>query len=90
MSNDEFILILSIFFLFTNKVCDHFRPIPGQKCKKCNKCDLYKTEDEEKVIKEAATKARNEFLKSHPEARGVNLLENNVIGPVTNEGMLYS
>ncbi|CAB4425721.1 unnamed protein product [Rhizophagus irregularis] len=69
--------------------CDHFRPIPGQKCKKCNKCDLYKTEDEEKVIKEAATKARNEFLKSHPEARGVNLLENNVIGPVTNEDDNY-
>ena len=76
---------MKIFLLLL--VCDHFRPIPGQKCKKCNKCDLYKTEDEEKIIKEAAMKARNEFLKSHPEARDVNLLENIAIGPVT-EGML--
>ncbi|CAG8748729.1 1198_t:CDS:2, partial [Funneliformis caledonium] len=58
-----------------------------QKCKKCNKCDLYKTEDEEKVIREAATKARNEFLKSHPEARDVSLLENTSIGPVATESM---
>ncbi|CAG8522921.1 6090_t:CDS:2 [Funneliformis mosseae] len=69
--------------------CDHFRPIPGQKCKKCNKCDLYKTEDEEKVIREAATKARNEFLKSHPEARDVSLLENTSIGPVATENEKY-
>jgi hypothetical protein len=60
--------------------------VPGQKCKRCNKCDLYKTEDEEKVIKEAAAKARNEFLKSHPEARDVNLLENAAIGPIASEG----
>ncbi|CAG8745144.1 7019_t:CDS:2, partial [Dentiscutata heterogama] len=62
--------------------CDHFRPIPGQKCKKCTKCDLYKTEDEEKVIKEAAAKARAEFIKTHPEAREANLLQNAAIGPV--------
>ncbi|CAJ0918098.1 19894_t:CDS:2 [Entrophospora sp. SA101] len=67
--------------------CDHFRPIPGQKCKKCNKCDLYKTEDEEKVVKEAAAKARAEYIKLHPEARDVNLLENTAIGPIKNDGM---
>ncbi|RHZ49019.1 hypothetical protein Glove_535g42 [Diversispora epigaea] len=65
--------------------CDHFRPIPGQKCKKCNKCDLYKTEDEEIVIKEAAAKARAEYIKSHPEAKDVNFLENTAIGPVKND-----
>ncbi|CAG8764574.1 26380_t:CDS:2, partial [Dentiscutata erythropus] len=71
-------------------VCDHFRPIPGQKCKKCTKCDLYKTEDEEKVIKEAAAKARAEFIKTHPEAREANLLQNAAIGPVAgNEEKLF-
>ena len=48
------------------------------------------TEDEEKVIKEAATKARNEFLKSHPEARDASLLENTAIGPITSEGKVYN
>ncbi|RIB02557.1 hypothetical protein C2G38_2049976 [Gigaspora rosea] len=71
--------------------CDHFRPIPGQKCKKCTKCDLYKTEDEEKVIKEAAAKARAEFIKTHPEAREANLLQNAAIGPVAgDEEKLFS
>ncbi|CAG8456163.1 5751_t:CDS:2 [Acaulospora morrowiae] len=65
--------------------CDHFRPIPGQKCKKCNKCDLYKTEDEEIVIKEAAAKARAEFIKAHPEAKEANILENTAIGPIVND-----
>ncbi|CAG8487124.1 5884_t:CDS:2 [Racocetra fulgida] len=49
---------------------------------KCTKCDLYKTEDEDKVIKEAAAKARAEFIKTHPEAREANLLQNAAIGPV--------
>ncbi|CAG8564807.1 10844_t:CDS:2 [Paraglomus brasilianum] len=65
--------------------CDHFRPVPGQKCKKCNKCDLYKPEDEEKVVREAATKARAEFMRTHPEFKNINLLDNTAIGPRTNE-----
>ncbi|KAL1925586.1 uncharacterized protein VTP21DRAFT_469 [Calcarisporiella thermophila] len=61
--------------------CDHFRPIPGQKCNKCSKCDLYKVEDESKLVAEAAERARNEYLREHPEARGAEI--DLAIGPRT-------
>jgi hypothetical protein len=40
--------------------CQHFRERPGEHCRECQKCDLYRVEDEERVVKrakEAAEKA---------------------------------
>ncbi|CAG8534185.1 9623_t:CDS:2 [Diversispora eburnea] len=50
----------------------------------CNKMTC-RCEDEEIVIKEAAAKARAEYIKLHPEAKDVNFLENTAIGPVKND-----
>ena len=40
------------------------------------------------MVREAATKARAEFLKTHPEFKNINLMDNAAIGPRTNEGGL--
>jgi hypothetical protein len=37
--------------------CEHFRPVPGQQCHECNKCDLYKAEDEDVMVKTAGEEA---------------------------------
>lgn len=42
--------------------CQHFRQDPGKSCVECDKCDLYKTEDEEKVVKQAKDAAEKEWL----------------------------
>jgi hypothetical protein len=41
--------------------CQHFRERPGVKCGECDKCDLYKVEDEEKVLKRAKEAAEKEW-----------------------------
>ncbi|KAI9865196.1 MAG: hypothetical protein M1813_002516 [Trichoglossum hirsutum] len=41
--------------------CEHFRPDPGKGCMECEKCDLYKCEDEEVVIRRAAESAEREW-----------------------------
>lgn len=41
--------------------CGHFRERPGQSCGECNKCDLYRVEDEERVVKRAKEKAEAEW-----------------------------
>jgi hypothetical protein len=41
--------------------CEHFRPDPGKGCTECEKCDLYKCEDEEEVVKRAAENAEKEW-----------------------------
>ncbi len=41
--------------------CGHFRERPGQSCTECNKCDLYRVEDEEKVMKRARETAEREW-----------------------------
>ena len=41
--------------------CGHFRERPGQSCSECNKCDLYRVEDEEKVMKRAKETAEREW-----------------------------
>ena len=41
--------------------CQHFRAVPGP-CTKCNRCDLWKSPDEEKIIMEAAEHARQQFM----------------------------
>lgn len=37
--------------------CEHFRINPGQKCTQCDKCDLYKAEDEDWMVKKAGEEA---------------------------------
>ncbi|KAK9477164.1 hypothetical protein V1514DRAFT_283649 [Lipomyces japonicus] len=44
--------------------CDHFRLIPGSACMECDKCDLYKVEEESKTIERAAREAEMEFVRS--------------------------
>ncbi|KAL6711047.1 hypothetical protein ACN47E_006922 [Coniothyrium glycines] len=41
--------------------CGHFRERPGQTCTECNKCDLYRVEDEERVVKRAKEMAEAEW-----------------------------
>ncbi|ORX52667.1 hypothetical protein DM01DRAFT_1408005 [Hesseltinella vesiculosa] len=45
--------------------CDHFRETPGP-CKKCKRCDLYKTDPEEQTVQQAALHARREYMNAHP------------------------
>jgi hypothetical protein len=37
--------------------CEHFRPAPGKLCTECQKCDLYKLEDEDAVMRRAGEEA---------------------------------
>jgi hypothetical protein len=37
--------------------CEHFRPMPGQGCTECDKCDLYRAEDEDLMVKKAGEEA---------------------------------
>lgn len=41
--------------------CGHFRERPGQPCDECNKCDLYRVEDEERVVRRAKERAEAEW-----------------------------
>ncbi|KAL8824549.1 MAG: hypothetical protein Q9191_004974 [Dirinaria sp. TL-2023a] len=41
--------------------CQHFRPAGGGRCAQCEKCDLYKSEDEEGVVKRAGELAEREW-----------------------------
>ena len=41
--------------------CPHFRERPGSKCTECDKCDLYRTEDDDIVVKKAKEKAEREW-----------------------------
>lgn len=45
--------------------CEHFRPVQGMKCTECNKCDLYKTEDEDLVVRQAGEDAEREWRERH-------------------------
>lgn len=51
-----------------NHFCQHFRERPGSKCSECDKCDLYRVEDEEIVVKRARERAESEWW----EKQGVN------------------
>ncbi|KAF1982746.1 hypothetical protein K402DRAFT_362313 [Aulographum hederae CBS 113979] len=42
--------------------CQHFRNSPGAPCGECDKCDLYKTEDEEAVVRRAKETAEREWI----------------------------
>jgi hypothetical protein len=47
--------------------CGHFRERPGMPCGECNKCDLYRVEDEERVVKRAKDRAEAEWWESQGE-----------------------
>lgn len=50
--------------------CQHFRAFAGP-CRECDKCDLYKVEEDNKAVKEAGKRARERWLMEHPDAVGV-------------------
>ncbi|KAI9821185.1 MAG: hypothetical protein M1827_003919 [Pycnora praestabilis] len=52
--------------------CEHFRPDPGKGCAECEKCDLYRIEDEEVVIRRAGEKAESEWREKEGVGRGWN------------------
>ena len=41
--------------------CEHFRPTAGKKCTECDKCDLYREEDEDEAVKRAGELAEQEW-----------------------------
>ena len=41
--------------------CDHFRIYPGKPCTECDKCDLYKSEDEDAIVRRAGEVAEREW-----------------------------
>ncbi|KAF9694101.1 hypothetical protein EKO04_007972 [Ascochyta lentis] len=47
--------------------CQHFRERPGETCSECSKCDLYRVEDEERVVKRARESAEAEWWESQGE-----------------------
>lgn len=44
-----------------NHFCQHFRALPGSACVECDKCDLYRTENDEIVVKRARERAEREW-----------------------------
>ncbi|KAK9375470.1 uncharacterized protein V1513DRAFT_442083 [Lipomyces chichibuensis] len=60
--------------------CEHFRPIPGRVCTECDKCDLYKVEDESQAALRAAKEAEEEFIRTNGVPSGMDL-KGKVIGP---------
>ncbi|KNG52026.1 hypothetical protein DDE82_008654 [Stemphylium lycopersici] len=48
--------------------CGHFRERPGQPCDECNKCDLYRVEDEDRVVKRAKDAAEAEWWAAQGES----------------------
>jgi hypothetical protein len=53
--------------------CQHFRERPGSKCSECDKCDLYRTEDEDIVVKKAKEKAERAWWEEQGAAAGEGL-----------------
>jgi hypothetical protein len=43
-----------------NHFCQHFRPYGGP-CNECDKCDLYKGEDEDEIVKRAGERAERDW-----------------------------
>lgn len=42
--------------------CEHFRPNGGRGCTECSKCDLYRCEDDEVVVKKAKEEAERQWM----------------------------
>ncbi|KAH3915528.1 hypothetical protein HBH56_075810 [Parastagonospora nodorum] len=49
--------------------CQHFRDRPGAECAECRKCDLYRVEDEERVVGRAKERAEREWWESQGEGK---------------------
>ncbi|KAK3077167.1 hypothetical protein LTS18_011036, partial [Coniosporium uncinatum] len=47
--------------------CQHFRVKPGAVCTECDKCDLYRTEDEDAVIRRAKERAEKQWREKEGE-----------------------
>lgn len=47
--------------------CQHFRDRPGEECGECRKCDLYRVEDEERVVRRAKERAEREWWEAQGE-----------------------
>ncbi|KAH7314085.1 RING finger protein-like protein [Rhexocercosporidium sp. MPI-PUGE-AT-0058] len=43
--------------------CEHFRPNGGRGCTECSKCDLYRCEDDEVVVKKAKEEAERRWIR---------------------------
>lgn len=41
--------------------CEHFRPTAGKKCTECDKCDLYREEDEDEAVRRAGEQAEQDW-----------------------------
>lgn len=50
--------------------CQHFRERPGEVCRECRKCDLYRVEDEERVLRRAKENAEAEWWEKQGEGVG--------------------
>ncbi|KAH6346436.1 hypothetical protein HBI37_046110 [Parastagonospora nodorum] len=49
--------------------CQHFRDRPSAECAECRKCDLYRVEDEERVVGRAKERAEREWWESQGEGK---------------------
>ncbi|KAI1619053.1 hypothetical protein EDD37DRAFT_295961 [Exophiala viscosa] len=67
--------------------CEHFRPTPGLKCTECDKCDLYRAEDEDAQVKRAGEEAEK-LWREREGMIGVKGLED-AVGNVAGEDTLW-
>ncbi|KAF4624861.1 hypothetical protein G7Y89_g13305 [Cudoniella acicularis] len=61
--------------------CEHFRPNGGRGCTECTKCDLYRCEDDEVVVKKAKEDAERQWM----EKEGTDLGDDEKIRKVLEE-----
>ncbi|KAI9291911.1 hypothetical protein K502DRAFT_109878 [Neoconidiobolus thromboides FSU 785] len=57
--------------------CDHFRFNPGEPCRQCDKCDLYKDANDELEMKKAAEQASQVFFIENPSLKNSSTLNLN-------------
>lgn len=57
---------MSLVYKGYSHFCQHFRIIPGSECGECKKCDLYQKEVDERTVKAAAKKAKEEWMNNNP------------------------
>ncbi|RDW92109.1 RING finger protein (Zin) [Coleophoma crateriformis] len=66
--------------------CEHFRPNGGRGCTECNKCDLYRCEDDEVVVKKAKMEAERAWM----EKEGTALDADNALRKALEENWQHS
>jgi hypothetical protein len=61
--------------------CQHFRPTGGR-CNECEKCDLYRGEDEDEIVHRAGKRAEAEWRKRQSEkGKGISLIDDDQGAP---------